>query len=92
MAGSSEELRRRIESAVRKRSDLVLKQQRLLGRLEESERALEALKAECRSKNIDPDRIDEAIAKLESALQTSLSQFEDNLSKAEAALDPFTRK
>jgi chromosome segregation ATPase len=79
----------RIDAAVKRRDDLATKHQRLLGRLEESERVLEAVREECRAKNLDPDTLDETIAKLESAISSSLTQLESKLDAAEAALKPY---
>ena len=87
------DLKDRCEAAYRKREDLASKVQRAMGRLEESERSLEALRAECRAKNIDPDKIDEIVQRLETALETSLTQFEGQLALTEQTLEPFmTRK
>ena len=69
------DLKSRLDTALRKRDDLAAKAQRVLGRLEESERAREALREECRGKNIDPDKIDESILRLEEALEKSLGEF-----------------
>ena len=88
---SPQELKGRLDASVRKRSDLLVKTQRVLGRLEESERSLEALRVECRAKNIDPDKIDDLISKLEIALDQSLTQFETQLTAAEKTLEPFTK-
>ena len=79
----------RIDAAVKRRDDLAVRHQRLLGRLEESERALEAVREECRSKNLDPDSLDDTISKLEIAIETSLRQFESKLDDAEKALKPY---
>lgn len=79
----------RIELASKRRDDLVTKHQRLLGRLEESERALAAVREECRSKNLDPDTLDETISKLELVIEQSISLFESKLESAERALKPY---
>lgn len=79
----------RIDAAVKRRDELTTRHQRLLGRLEESERALEAVREECRAKNLDPDALDDTISKLESAISSSLTQLESKLDAAEAALKPY---
>ena len=79
----------RIDAAVKRRDELTTRHQRLLGRLEESERALEAVREECRAKNLDPDTLDDTITKLEAAITTSLAQFESKLDAAETALKPY---
>ena len=79
----------RIDAAVKRRDELATRHQRLLGRLEESERALEAVREECRSKNLDPDALTDTVTKLESAITTALTSFESKLDAAEAALKPY---
>lgn len=79
----------RIDAAVKRRDELTTRHQRLLGRLEESERALEAVREECRAKNLDPDTLDDTITKLETAITTSIAQFESKLDAAETALKPY---
>lgn len=84
------DLKARLDSAIKRRDQLSLQIQRVMGRLEESERSREVLREECRSKNIDPDKIDEAIAKIRGALESSLVQFESKLDEASKAMEPFT--
>lgn len=83
------EFKPRIDAAVKRRDELATRHQRLLGRLEESERTLESVREECRAKNLDPDKLDDTVSKLESAIESSLSQFEAKLTAAEAALKPY---
>lgn len=85
----SAELKSRLDTAVKKRDELSQKKQRILGRIEEAERSLEALREECRSKNIDPDKIDDVILKLTQTLETSVTQLETKLSDAEKSLEPY---
>ena len=87
-----ETLKVRLEAAAKRREELAQKRQRLLGRLEESERLLEDLRAKCRAKNIDPDNLDDVILRLEKALDHSVSSLESKLSEAEQALAPFTNR
>jgi chromosome segregation ATPase len=82
----------RLDSAVKRRDDLAQKRQRLLGRLEEAERAVEDLRAKCRAKNIDPDDLDGVITKLGEALERSVLDLETKLSEAEKALEPFANR
>ena len=82
----------RLESALKRREEVTSKIQRILGRLEESERTREALRAECRAKNIDPDNLDAAIIKVKTTLESKLEQFEQGLAAAESALEPFTMR
>jgi chromosome segregation ATPase len=82
-------LRARVEAASRRRDDLALKVQRTLGRLEEAERALESINAECRAKNIDPEALSSVIATLETSLEASVEEYEARLNAAETALAPY---
>lgn len=86
------DLKSRLDSAIRKRDQLAGQIQRITGRLEEAERARESLCEECRGKNIDPDKLDEAITKLGQALETTLQTFESKLDEASRAMEPFTTR
>ncbi len=87
---TNSELKARLDAGVKKRDELAQKIQRILGRIEEAERSLAVLHEECKAKNIDPNRIDEVIAKLEKSLADSITQLETQLSDAEKALEPFS--
>jgi len=89
---TNEDLRSRLDAAVKRREDLAQKRQRLLGRLEESERTLEDLRAKCRSRGIDPDTLDSVVSSLSGALERSLTDLENKLTEAEKALDPFINR
>lgn len=86
------DLKTRLDAAVKRRDELDQKRQRLLGRLEEAERAVEELRAKCRAKGIDPDNLDSVIAKLETALEQSVTDLETRLTEAEKALDPYLNR
>jgi chromosome segregation ATPase len=83
------DVKARIEAAIKRRDDLRSQKERTLGRLEEAEKNLEALRAECRAKNLDPDGLADTVAKLEKGLQTSISDLETQISEAESALKPY---
>ena len=89
---STTDIKARLDAAVKRRDDLAQKRQRLLGRLEEAERAVEDLRAKCRAKGIDPDDLEGVISKLEMALSQSVSDLETKLSEAEKALEPFINR
>ena len=91
MTGSND-LRARIDTAVKRREELAQKRQRILGRLEEAERNLDDLKAKCRAKNIDPDGLELLIAQLRVNLEQSITDLEAKLTEAEQALEPFTNR
>jgi len=88
---SSSDLKTRIEAALKRRDDLHAQKERALGRLEEAEKNLEAIRVELRAKNVDPDHLDDTILKLEKALLASLSDFESQLSEAEKSIKPFAQ-
>lgn len=85
-------LKERLEEAIRRREALALKHQRVMGRIEENDLAMEALRADCRAKNLDPEQLDATIARLESALEQFLGELEAQLTQAERALEPYTKK
>lgn len=85
------DVRQRIEAALKRRDDLNAQRERALGRLQEAEKALFAIRDEIKAKNIDPSSMDETIARLERALGENLAALEDQISVAENALKPFTR-
>ena len=89
---STTDIKARLDAAVKRRDDLAQKRQRLLGRLEEAERAVEDLRAKCRAKGIDPDDLEGVISKLEMALSQSVSDLETKLSEVEKALEPFINR
>lgn len=82
-------MKTRIEAAIKRRDDLNAQKERLLGRLEEAEKNLEALRVECQSKNVDPDNLDETISKLEKGLTTAISDLESQITVAETAIKPY---
>ena len=79
----------RIEAAIKRRDDLNSQKERTLGRLEEAEKNLEALRAECRAKNLDPDGLVNTVTKLEKGLQIAILDLETQTAEAEKALKPY---
>jgi len=79
----------RLQGAVKKREALAAQVERLRGRLEEAQTNLAAVEKTCRDKNIDPDRIDEAIDKLRARYESAVSKLENDLSAVQEALTPF---
>jgi chromosome segregation ATPase len=92
MTTQASDLKARLDAAVKRRDDLAQKRQRLIGRLEEAERALEDLRKKCRSKNIDPEKLDTVITGLEKNLEQSVTNLESKLTEVEQALEPFTNR
>lgn len=86
------DLKARLDQAVKRRDDLAQRRQRVLGRLEEAERTLDDLRAKCRAKNLDPDNLEAVIAQMTATLEQSVTSFEEKLSEAEQALDPYINR
>lgn len=86
-----EDLSQRLEAASKRRDTLAAECRRIEGKLEAAEESLRAVEAECRSKGIDPDSIDAVIEKLDTKLESLVSQLEIDIAKAEKALAPFTQ-
>ncbi len=82
----------RLQSAVKTRDALASKVERLRGRLEEAQTNLAAVEQTCRDKNIDPDRIDEAIEKLKGRYDAAVTKLTTDLSSVEEALTPFDKE
>lgn len=88
---TTQELKARLDAALKKRDDLSLRIQRVLGQLDASQKGLDALRTECQSKGVDPDKIPEAIQKLEHSLVETLGVFEAQLVQVETALGTITQ-
>lgn len=86
---SASDLKTRIEAALKRRDELSSAKDRALGRLEEAEKNVESIRNELLAKKIDPEKVDETIQKLESALAASVSELEASLAEAERAIKPF---
>lgn len=86
------DLKARLDAVVKRRDELGQKRQRVLGRLEESERALDDLRARCRAKNLDPDNLGAVIDRMTAALEQSVVSLNNKLTEAESALDPYINR
>ena len=79
----------RLDKALALRDRLSAESQRIAGRKEAADKALATVEAEIRSKNLDPDTLDQTLEKLTSAYEVAIQTFEDDLAAAETALTPF---
>ena len=79
----------RLDKALALRDRLSAESQRIAGRKEAADKALATVEAEIRSKNLDPDTLDQTLEKLTSAYEAAIQTFEDDLVAAETALTPF---
>lgn len=78
-----------LEQVVQKRKQLRADIERLRGRKEQAEANLAQIEAECRSKNIDPDKIDEILEQLEAKYRALVEELKRDTDAAERALAPF---
>ena len=78
--------RERLEALLKRRDEAAAKIQRLRGRLEEAEKNLTTIEAECRAKGLDPEKLDTILAALESNLEQALIEMESTIKAAELAL------
>lgn len=79
----------RLKTAVQNRDNMASKIDRLKGRLQEAEQSLAAVEQECRDKNIDPDKIEQALEKLQSHYNDKVTELESKLNAVQTALAPF---
>jgi len=78
-----------LEQVVQKRKRLRADIERLRGRKEQAEANLAQVEAECRSKNIEPDKIDEILEQLEGKYRALVDELKRDTDAAERALAPF---
>jgi len=85
----SQDLDSRLKGAVEQRDKLAAEAQRIAGRKEAAEKTLAEIEREIREKNLDPDRLDETIQKLQDAYAQSVEAFELAVDEARQALSPY---
>jgi chromosome segregation ATPase len=79
----------RLKRAIAERDELSSKAQRIEGRKQAALESLEQVKQEIRSKNLDPENLDQAIETLSTAYQQAVAQFEQAVTKARDNLSPY---
>lgn len=84
-----EDLDRRLNLAIERRDALDKAASRIQGRKDQSALALKKVRAEIKSKNLDPDDLDSTIERLKTAYQEAVSTFEAAVASAELALEPY---
>jgi hypothetical protein len=72
-------LQQRLEKIREKRSIINQKKSRLEGRLESAEQSLSQVQEECRSKGVDPEKIDEVLLKLSKLYEDQVVLMEKSL-------------
>jgi chromosome segregation ATPase len=85
----SENLDKELDQIVERRKKVAEALERLKGRKEQAESNLAAVEEECRTKKIDPEKIDEIIEQLEGKYRTLVEELEKDTEEAERALAPF---
>jgi predicted nucleic acid-binding Zn-ribbon protein len=79
----------RLTAAITLRNRLSAESQRIAGRKEAAEKALAEVESEIRSKNLDPDSLDETLVKLTEAYEKAVEAFEADVEKAKQSLAPY---
>ena len=85
----SADLDDRLKEAVTERDRLAAEAQRLLGKKEAAQKALESVEKEIREKNLDPDSLDETIEQLEIAYESAIITLEEAVANARDSLSPY---
>lgn len=89
---SLEDRKKRLDALIARRNICLQNIQRVSGRLDLARKEKEQVEAECRAKNIDPEKLPEIIARLEAKFDEDLEKLELQLSKAESEIAPFLEK
>lgn len=84
-----EDRRQRLSKALERRDKLRGDVQRIKGKLEAARAEKQTLEDECRSKGIDPEKLDDTITQLISRYEKAIEDLENKLTQAEKALAPF---
>ena len=85
----SENLDQELDEVIERRKKVADALERLKGRKEQAETNLAAVEEECRSKSIDPDKIDDLIEQLEGKYREQIEKLKNDTEEAERALAPF---
>lgn len=83
------DLDQELEDALKRRKTVASEIERLKGRQEQAAATLKALEDECRSKKIDPAKIDETLTQLEERYTTIVEELKRDTEEAEKALAPY---
>jgi chromosome segregation ATPase len=86
----TDDLDKRLDAALDRRTKLEAKKERISGQLEAAEEALAAVDAECREKGREPEELDDTIAKLKTKYTEMVENLEREVEEADAALAPYT--
>lgn len=83
------DLDQELEQVLKRRKTLAAEIERLKGRREQADATKKSLEEECRSKKIDPDKIDETLTKLEDTYSAIVEELKRDTEAAEQALTPY---
>lgn len=82
-------LDQQLEDVIRRRKKVTETLERLRGRKEQAEANLAAVEEECRSKKIDPEKIDDIIQQLEGKYRDLVEELTKDIEEAERKVQPF---
>ena len=82
----------RLRAAITRRDTVANTVKRIEGRLEAARQALSEAEKECRDRNIDPDSIEDHLAKLEVRYEDAVATLERDVLAAENAVQPFVKE
>lgn len=82
----------RLKEVLRRRDMVTDNVKRIEGRLEAARQALAEAEKECRDRNIDPDKIDEHLTRLQARYNELLTSLEADVSAAENAINPYLKE
>jgi chromosome segregation ATPase len=84
-----EDLERRLNEALATRDRLSQEVQRIAGRKEAAEKALEKVEGEIRERKLNPDTLEQTLETLEQAYAQEVEAFEKAVNEAQEALSPY---
>lgn len=79
----------RLNTALALRTKLAGEAQRIAGKKEAAEKALSDVEQEIRSKNLDPNTLNQTLTTLTEAYEKAVENFEKDLEAAKQALAPY---
>ena len=82
----------RLSKAIARRDSVERDTQRLQGRLEAAREEVGKIETECRSKGLDPAKLDASIDKLQQRYEKAVTDLESQVAAAEKALGPFLQE
>jgi len=82
-------LEKELEDLLERKEQVTQSYQRLEGRREAAKNQLDALKKECLDMGVEPIKLDETIAALETKLKSGIESLKEKIKLAEEDLKPF---